>query len=53
MYFKINENGVKLILTLRILNYFQVNEKHTSNNLLNPQPEAEDHIFKCPLPLSE
>lgn len=21
--------------------------------MLNPQPEAEDHIFNCPLPLSE
>ena len=47
------ENGTKVTATLATLNHFQVNEKDTSNNLLNPQPETEDLITNSHISLSE
>ena len=35
------------------MNHFQVDEKDTSNNLLNRQPETEDHITNFHISLSE
>ena len=49
----IDENGTKVIVTLATLNHFQVNEKDTSTNLLNPQPETEDRITNSCVSLSE
>ena len=48
-----DENGTKVTSTLKTLNHFQVNEKDTSNNLLNPQPETEDLITISHISLSE
>ena len=35
------ENDLTVIVKLTTLNHFQVNEKDTSNNLLNPKPEKD------------
>ena len=43
-----DENGAMVPVTLRTLNYCQVNEKDTSINLLNLQPETEDRITNSP-----
>ena len=48
-----DENGTKVIATLTTLKHFQLNEKDTSNNLLNPQPETEDLITHSQISLSE
>ena len=48
-----DENDTKVIVTLITLNHFQVNEKGTSNNLLNSQPETEDLITKFHISVSE
>ena len=43
-----DENGTTVIVKLSTLNHFQVNEKDTLNNLLNPKPETEDLIATNP-----
>ena len=49
-----DENGTTVIVKLSTLNHFQVNEKDTLNNLLNPKPEKEDLITTNPyISLSE
>ena len=48
-----DENSTKVIVTLRTLNHFQVNEKDRSDNLLNSQLETEDLITNYQTSLSE
>ena len=49
-----DENGTTVIVKSSTLNHFQVNEKDTLNNLLNPKPETEDLITINPyISLSE
>ena len=48
-----DENATKVIFTLITLNNFQMNEKDTSKNLLNPRPETEDLITNSHISLSE
>ena len=36
-----DDNGATVIVKLTSLNHFQVNEKDTSNNLLNPEPQTD------------
>ena len=48
-----DENGTTAIVTLRTFNHIQMNEKDTSNNFLNPQPEKEDHITNSHIYLSQ
>ena len=39
--------------TLMKINHYKVNKKDTSNNFLNPQPEAQDLITNSCISLSE
>ena len=48
-----DENSTKVIVTLRTLNHFQVNEKDRSDNLLNSQLETEGLITNYQTSLSE
>ena len=43
-----DENSTTVIVKSSTLNHFQVNEKDTLNNLLNPKPEKEDLITTNP-----
>ena len=48
-----DETSTTVFVTLTTLNYFQVNKKDTSKNLLKPQPETEDIITNFCIFLSE
>ena len=48
-----DETSTAVIVTLKILNYFQMNKKDTSKNLLKPQPETKDIITIFCMFLSE
>ena len=48
-----DETSTTVIITLIILNYFQMNKKDTSRNLLKPEPETKDIITNFCMSLSE
>ena len=48
-----DDNGATVIVKLTSLNHFQVNEKDTSNNLLNPEPQTDLIATNSCISLSE
>ena len=48
-----DENGTTVIVKLTSLNHFQVSQKDSSNNLLNPNPETDLITTNSCISLSE